>query len=409
MRAGDVCRGIRDDDRERKKFPARRPMTSIFLAGFLGALVGAAVTWSVVTALATGRIHWKSRPRRMTVCPACSGPAEGFAPDDKTEEGVNPKPDTIMVCPHVISESPFEECGFSVSRSLFDIPWLRVHGVGGTCNAGQTMWNAACFGLVEPFCTTKQVEVETIPCAGSEEPRRTWDDVYLHRSYPRATSRSHTPHPWLMQVRQADSRSHRLAVAVSDFAGEFAAQCTPVDSSYRQLLDAESHLFFVDPAAVQEENHQLGVFHRFLVNVRSQRGLEDSNKPIGPIAVCIPKCDLLAHYIGRAHQATQFIQQMRSSGPCDVATTLTAIKRRHELVVKHAGILPCIETLARRLQTDCGPDGFMFFPMTAVGWSPDDMANDGTHSLANRPIAPWGVLDPLLWLIHASGFEALPA
>lgn len=381
-------------------------MTGIFLAGFLGVLVGAAVTWSFVTALATGRIHWKSRPRRMTVCPACSGTSEGFAPDDKTEEGVNAKPDTIMVCPHVISESPFLECGYSVPRSLLDVPWLRVRGVGGTCSAGQTMWNAACFGLVDPFCSTTKVEMETIPCGAAEELGRTWEDVSLHRTGTKATQTSVIPRPWLMQVRPARSRRQRFVVAVSDFAGEVARRST-CSGQYDLLLDAECHLFFVDPN--WPEKDQLSVFHQFLVNVRGRRGLANSDRPIGPIAVCIPKCDLLSDSVARADQATRFIQQLRSSGPCDTATTLGAIRGRHELVVNHAGILPCIEKLTRRLQTDCGPDGFMFFPMTAVGLSPDGKPDASAYSLADQPIVPWGVLDPLLWLIHTSGFEALPA
>jgi len=377
-------------------------MTGIFLAGMLGVFVGAAI--GVACSLAAGRIRWKSRLPRMKVCPICSGPAEGFAPGDTTEEGVDAKPDTIMVCRRVISESPFEECSFSVPRSLLDVPWLRIRGVGGTCSAGQTTWNAACFGRAHPFCSTAQVEIETLKGSGERETH--WDDLVTQRHFPAATHTSSLPHPWLVEVRQAGRRCDRLVVAVSDLAGEIARRST-CSGMYDHLLDAECHLFFVDPD--WEEKDQLSVFHQFLVNVRGQRGLANSDTRIGPIAVCIPKCDSLSSYIARADQATKFIQQLRDSGPCDAATTLEAIKRRHELVVKHAGILPCIERLNRRLQTECGPDGFRFFPMTAIGWLPDGDSDPRAYPLANRPIVPWGVLDPLVWLIHASGFEALPA
>ncbi|MCX7429714.1 MAG: hypothetical protein NTY17_01680 [Planctomycetia bacterium] len=377
-------------------------MTGIFLAGLLGVMVGAAI--AVACSLAAGRIHRKSRLQRMKVCPMCSGSAESFTPGDTTDIRVETEPDAIMTCRRVISELPFEECNFSVPRSLLDSPWLRVRGVG-TCNAGQTMWSAACFGLLEPFCSTTKLEVETIPCEAAEELGRTWDDVSLHRTYAKATMPS-LSHPWLLQVRQAESRMKRLTVAISDCAGQIAQRSTH-SVLYDHLLDAECHLFFVDPA--KEEKDQLSVFHQFLVNVRGRRGLANSDRPIGPIAVCVPKCDLLSDSVARANQATRFIQQLRCFGPCDTATTLAAIRGRHELVVNHAGILPCIEKLTRRLQTDCGPDGFMFFPMTGVGWLPDGKPDASAYSLTDRSIVPWGVLDPLLWLIHASGFEALPA
>jgi hypothetical protein len=410
MRSAAHRGGFRDEGRERKKFPARRPMTSMFLAGFLGVFVGAAVTWSIVAALATGRIPWKNRPRRMTVCPECSGPAEGFATDNTTEESVDSTPDSIMTCRRIVSESPFEECGFTVLRSLLDIPWLRVHGVGGTCSAGQTMWHAACLGLVDPFRSTTMGEMEMIPCSGAWGPRSTWDTVCLHRQWPPATQTTAVPKPWLLQVRKAESRRKRLAVAVSDFPGEVASRsCT--SEKYDQLVHAECHLFFVDLLAAERETHQLSVFHDFLIGLRGRRGLANCDRPIGPIAVCISKCDLIPDLYSdsRSQQATRFIGQLRASGPCNAWTTLTAIRRRHELVVTHAEILPCVERLGRRLQTDCGPEGFIFFPMTAVGWLPDGETKASAYTLADRPITPWGVLDPLLWLIHASGFETLPA
>lgn len=377
-------------------------MTGTFLAGLLGAVAGVSV--AVACALAARQARWKSQRRRMTVCPQCSGPATSFAAGDTSGERAGTKPDAIMTCRRVVSESPFEECSFSVSRSLLDVPWLRVRGVGCPC-AGQTMWNAACFGLVDPFSSTTKVEIETIRGEGAEQLERTWEDVSFYRTGTRATQ-PNLSEPWLIQVRQAESRSQRLAMAVSDCAGEIARRHTH-SGLYDHLLDAECHLFFVDPAL--EENIQLSVFHQFLVNVRSHRGLANSDRPIGPIAVCIPKCDLLSYSSGHAEQVTRFIQQLRSSGPVEADTTLAAIKGRHNLVVKHAGILPCIERLARRLLADCGPGGFMFFPMTAVGWLPDGKADNSAQSLADRPIVPWGVLDPLLWLIHTSGFATLPA
>lgn len=373
------------------------------LAGVLSLCLGVAIGVAIKPLMEKVRPVWG--PRRMSVCPNCSTPADRF--EGVATNEFDTELNLAVRCGNIISESPFIECGFITPRSLLDIPWLRIHGVGGTCSAGQTAWNATCFGRLSPFCSTASVGIETLESPGSADCARHWDDLSTakNKMWPEATQ-TITHDPWLMLAKQAQGRHSRVVVAVSDFAGEVARGFNAHDPRYQQLLDADAHLFFVDAAS--EEKPQLGVFHRFLASLRARRGLVGNDKPIGPIAVCISKCDMLPtlHTVSY-DQAVRFISEVRNAGPSDECTALKSIRTRHELVVKHAAILPCVGNLHHRLQAECGSGGFMFFPMTASGWLADGEDTGKSVSLENRAIAPWGVLDPLFCLIHSEGFQFL--
>lgn len=147
---------------------------------------------------------------------------------------------------------------------------------------------------------------------------------------------------------------------------------------------------------------------------RRPRRMAVCPKCTGPAAGCEPVAALgvprlRVHGLGgacRSGRVQRFLQQIRDAGPGDERSTLSAIGGRHGLVVKHADILRCEGSLQHRLNAECGPRGFMFFPMAAVGW-PE--AGEDAWQLKNRTIKPWGVTDPFLRLIHASRFEALPS
>ena len=48
---------------------------------------------------------------------------------------------------------------------------------------------------------------------------------------------------------------------------------------------------------------------------------------------------------------------------------------------------------------------FLFFPMTPVGMEESEL---GVEDLARRTFAPFGVLEPIQWLLHMRGYSILP-
>jgi len=173
--------------------------------------------------------------------------------------------------------------------------------------------------------------------------------------------------------------------------------------SYRILLNKDGHFFFIDLAA--QERTQLELFHRFLVNLRASLGLRNKAGRLSPIAVCIGKLDHLPKLLDdpeNISRAKRCIQEIQNSGPADDTTTLCAILRRHDLILKYSELFPCVKNLSGRLLDECGEGRFAFFPMTTVGWV------GGGDLRAVDTIAPFGVIDPLLWILHASGMKVLP-
>ena len=339
--------------------------------------------------------------RRMAVCPGCGLPADEFEVADDSVVSMEQHQDDLVVCRNIISESPFAECSLTLPRWSLDVPWLWFAGVGGTCSAGQTTWNAACSSRLRPFLINEKVSVESLPFAGQLNFNHIWDYIEGSKSFPPATQPVSRPKPWCVAVRTRARRATLRIVAVSDFAGEIPRHCTLEDRPYRDLLDKDGHLFFID--LTQVKRIQLEVFHRFLVNLRATRGLRNAETRLSPIAVCIGKLDLLPECQNGSEniaRAIRCIQEIRDSGPADEATTLTAIRRRHELILKHSELFGCVKSLNGRLQDECGKDGFMFFPMASVGWVGRDLSAAAT-------IEPYAVVDPLLWLMHVSGMKIL--
>jgi len=359
----------------------------------------------IVACAAALNVYMQQRKQRcrMAVCPECGAASDSFVSTNESTELEGLPHDDDVCCGNVVSLSPFEECSFTVPRWQLEVPWLRFAGVGGTCNAGQTVWNAACSSRLRPFLTTEQVSLEPLPSGMQEHLQRSWCSIQENKSFPTATH-IHLPEPWCLAVRPRTRHSLRRIVAVSDFAGEIPNWQTLEDHLYRILLDKDGYFFFIDLERLTEEKSQLEVFHRFLVNLRANRGLRNRDSRLSPIAVCISKLDFLPECVDgpeNTARADRCIQDIQDSGPADEATTLSAIRRRHELILKHSSLVPCVKSLNGRLQDECGKDGFMFFPMTSVGWVGSDLSTA-------TAIRPYGVIDPLLWLLHASGMKALP-
>ena len=340
----------------------------------------------------------------MAVCPMCGHTSEGFTAADSSAELEELNPDDEVCCRHVISENPFAECSFTASRWQLDVPWLRLAGVGGTPNAGQTTWNAACAHKLRPFLIAEGVSLEPLPSCMQDNLQKDWDSIEQDRVWPRATELyGPDPYPWCAAVRPRTRRSSLSIVAISDFAGE-TLRMTQKDGMYRSLLNKDGHFFFIDLA--ERERTQLELFHRFLVNLRASLGLRNRARRLSPIAICIGKLDRLPklqYEPEKISRAKRCIQEIQDSGPTDDATILGAILHRHDLILKYSELFPCVKSLNGRLLDECGKGRFAFFPMATVGWL------GGGDLRAADTIAPFGVIDPLLWILHASGMEVLPS
>jgi hypothetical protein len=81
-------------------------------------------------------------------------------------------------------------------------------------------------------------------------------------------------------------------------------------------------------------------------------------------------------------------------------TTLEVIQSRSDLVEE---MLPLMFTGAdiRRIVEGYFGKQVMFFPMSSVGLFEHEL---GIKDLSRRTIAPYGVAEPLIWLLHMHGY-----
>jgi hypothetical protein len=84
------------------------------------------------------------------------------------------------------------------------------------------------------------------------------------------------------------------------------------------------------------------------------------------------------------------------------APSLRLIQQRSRLVARALPQMFPGWEVERKLRQHFG-GRYMFFPISSVGL--DQVDEDDA---AARPLAPFAVLDPLLWLLHMHGYCVLP-
>ena len=77
------------------------------------------------------------------------------------------------------------------------------------------------------------------------------------------------------------------------------------------------------------------------------------------------------------------------------------IQRRSELITRLCEMIWPGWKIVRQIR-DLFGDRFMFFPMTPVG-----LDQPGVDDLTQRNIEPYGIIEPLLWLLHMNGYPVL--
>lgn len=83
------------------------------------------------------------------------------------------------------------------------------------------------------------------------------------------------------------------------------------------------------------------------------------------------------------------------------------MRRRSELVGELRNTIWTDWDIEDRFRQVFG-DRFLFFPMSPVGLPPRGVTDpDIIDDLSQRMIEPYGILEPLLWLLHMNGYPVL--
>jgi hypothetical protein len=340
----------------------------------------------------------KGRARKLAnTCPLCL--TEGSLKEAGDGDGGGQQLAEGMVrCEAVISESPFEECRFDFPSMFRPVPKVCFPTLG-IPQAGKTHWLAMVYRELNKGNFPKEVEFAKIRSSSSDDFERIVDDILVSKSRPGATQTSSMPRPLVFNFRDHDGLGRsNILVNIFDYSGEVLRSMTLEDHQRKRAFTADGYFFFLDPT--EPSDVQTQPLANFRQDVRTVKGLQAGQQIRCPVALCVPKIDLMPDedYARGGNIVDKFYDDLRDIG---WGMDEGSIKKRSELMRRlRDDIWPGWE-IERQID-DLFGGRYMFFPLSPVG-----LNEPGERDLAKRTIAPVGILHPLMWLLHMNGYPVL--
>jgi hypothetical protein len=340
-------------------------------------------------------------------CPRCGASNPRLEPDALARG--------FLTCSHVVSEVPFEECDFTAPSDVLGIPFVRIGASGLPC-FGQSTWNFVTHGRLwgsgspigSPFSRLDWWK-------GNEEASRQYESQL--NGYGSMATHEHVNAYWsLASSPGLFGRRRNFILSVEDWAGEWISQGRFLGDDSCRLVDCNAFVLFVNPTRSFEEltGHAMAAFEAFFNRLRVRR--EAMKRPSDvPVAIAVPMLDLVLQNVPQeiSSRAERLIREIKNSGPMNEATSLIAMKRRHQIVMELSrGVIPLPRLLAL-CESVVGPGRVLVFPMATMGWSESPhetlgaMGPDAAHQYLLKN--SFGILDPLLWILHQLGLRRLPS
>jgi len=164
-------------------------------------------------------------------------------------------------------------------------------------------------------------------------------------------------------------------------------------------------MMFLDPTQLYGDttlDMQLSFLDEFLSHMRRKRGVKVGSVIPVPVAVCIPKFDLLLTDNPIGGQSVQYIRELNENlNPPPRQTSAEVVRERSELVEQMLPLMFPGADIRGVLEGYFGKQ-LMFFPLSSVSLHEHEL---GVKDLAHRNINPFGVTEPILWLLHMHGYE----
>lgn len=361
-------------------------------------LIGVVITSLVAGgAVAMARSIARRTDKLGNTCPLCL--AEGkLQIDGESSNGSGGGVGGMIRCKHVISESPFEECDFQFPGMFRSVPRVSFPTLG-VPSAGKTHWLAMVYRELNLGNFPKDVEFAKLTSGSAGDFDRIVDDILLDKVGPRATETGPLPRPLVFNFIDQDSlgRSNVL-VNVFDYSGEVLRGMTLQDHQRQRAFSADGYFFFLDPTkTTDEQTKELAGFRQ---DVRIVKGLKAGQQIRCPVALCVPKIDLLPgqNFARGSNLVDRFYEELRDIG---WGMDLAAIQRRSNLMRRLRNEIWPNWEIERQID-DLFGGRYMFFPLSPVG-----MNEPGIEDLRQRTISPVGILHPMMWLLHMNGFPVL--
>lgn len=326
----------------------------------------------------------------------------------------SPKPQKKPAATAEPNESGYVECktcGFRFLRSYQRVRRL-CFPVVGVRNSGKTHLLATAYDKVRKGVAPAAATVIPAPSLGDER-----FDLYIDLILNLKRDAGNTlhdvntpPDPVMIHVRDTDpSGANTALVNLFDYSGELVNQKIDVDRLKKQAVKMDGFMLFLDPTQLDGRkggvtlDRQLAALNQFMADMREARKVAVGDVIPVPVAVVIPKIDLLITRNPIGGQSVPFIRKFLGelTPQQPKKTTLEVVRERSELVEDMLELMFRGVDIRSLVESYFGRQ-VMFFPVSSVSLFENEL---GVEDLSKRTIAPFGVAEPFLWLLHMHGYE----
>ena len=340
------------------------------------------------------QVRSRERKTRET-CPLCLGQGT-FEPI-----GGPAHPGLEMVrCKNLISEHPYEECDFTFSAMYRENVKLCFPTLG-IPQAGKTHWLAMVYRELNRGNYPNVIQFERIRSGSSDDFDVVVDEILNKKLGPMATQVGRIPHPLIFNFLDHDRfGASNVLVNIFDYSGEVIRSQTIEDRQRQRALDGDGFFFFLDPTEPSETQSQ--ALAGFREDLRRIKGIRAGKQVHVPIALCVSKLDLMVNQpYADPHGGGAIEKFYRDLGELGWQPNIDTIEARSKLLGQLRDTVWPGWQIERQID-DLFGGRFLFFPLTPVG-----LDGLGERDLTRRTIAPVGLIEPLLWLLHMNGYPVL--
>lgn len=337
--------------------------------------------------------HWRESRKHHRTCPRCL-----------SENQLHPIQDgrkTLkLVCKAKIKEGQICAAEFTPEvqrRARLCFPTV------GIVNSGKTKWIRSVEKQFERDMTEGHVEISLLTPSNAGK---------VHTS----TTVTDVPLPIVLRVRDRDVVPPRgqTLLMLFDYGGEMGMKSV-TDSPKKRALFMDGFVLFLDPTRTRGRKDQSGrtlniddqveTARRFKEDLRAASDKFRGDRLDMPVAVCISKLDLLVNMNPLGGRAIEFLDKLRETQ--DEPITLDLIQRRSQLCTTYLRQMFDGWNIEQFLHTNFG-ERYMFFPLTPININQDELGQtDANDDVDKRAAFPFGVQEPIWWLLHMYGYKVL--
>ncbi len=351
-----------------------------------------------------GMWYWGGVVQRTRItadtCPLCLG--RGSLQSDNHVSPARVDLDSVR-CSNVVSQEPYEQCDFSFKAAYREMTKLCFPTLG-IPQAGKTHWLAMLYWGLNQGNYPKTVEFERVKSQSSESFDRIVEEILYSRIGTAATQQARIPYPLVFNFRDHDLLgSSNVLVNIFDYSGEVTSEMDATDYRRRRALEGDGYLFFLDPTYPSEV--QAKALADFREDLRLIKGVKTGHRLRTPVALCVSKIDLLPGHGYRMPDGSdaiaRFYEELSQIDPTGESTRRSVIEERSRLTGQLRSVIWPDWHVERQID-DLFGGRYAFFPLTPVG-----LDGRGEADLSLRTISPFGLLEPLLWLLQMTGHPVL--